>query len=64
MSTQANFCPHCGEAITESKDTFCSHCGASLIALVADLECARCQGMIQDVDIYCRHCCHFTSFDA
>jgi len=64
MSTKAKYCPHCGETLPESGDSFCNHCGASLIALAAESTCARCQGEIQDTDLYCRHCRHFTSSDA
>lgn len=64
MTTKAKFCPHCGEVLPESNDPFCNQCGANLIALVAEIECSRCQGPIQDTDIYCRHCCHFISSDA
>jgi len=28
------------------------------------INCHRCQGLIQDTDLYCRHCQHFTSSDA
>lgn len=64
MSTKAKFCHHCGETLPESDDPFCKQCGASLMALMAELSCARCQGDIQDTDLYCRHCRHFTSSDA
>lgn len=63
MSTNSTFCPHCGEDVPESNESFCSQCGASLTALVADIECANCQKLIQDIDIYCRHCRHFVSMD-
>ena len=64
MSTKAKFCPHCGETLPEPTDPFCDGCGASLMALETGIECARCQGLIQDTDLYCRHCHHSTSSDA
>lgn len=63
MSPNATFCPHCGEDVPESNESFCSQCGASLTALVVDTECPNCQQMIQDIDIYCRHCRHFVSMN-
>ncbi|PKB58581.1 MAG: hypothetical protein BZY83_06280 [SAR202 cluster bacterium Casp-Chloro-G2] len=64
MTTKAKFCPHCGETLGESDDSFCKLCGASLMAPVPELRCPRCHGAIQDTDLYCRHCRHFTSSDA
>jgi hypothetical protein len=35
-----------------------------VIVLDSGIPCARCQGIIQDTDLYCMHCQHFTSSDA
>jgi predicted amidophosphoribosyltransferase len=63
MSTNATFCPHCGEDVPEANKSFCSQCGASLLAMVADTECPNCQEPVQDTDIYCRHCRYFVSMN-
>ncbi|MBQ12288.1 MAG: hypothetical protein CMJ45_12165 [Planctomyces sp.] len=64
MSTEAKFCPHCGADLPESKDPFCKECGANLTVVVSETSCARCSEPIQDIDLYCRYCRHFASFDA
>ena len=64
MTTKAKFCPHCGETLPESAGPFCKQCGASLMELDTGINCHRCQGQIQDTDLYCRHCQYFTSSDA
>ena len=64
MTTKAKFCPHGGENLSETAGPFCKQCGASLMELDTGINCHRCQGLIQDTDIYCRHCQHFTSSDA
>ncbi len=63
MSIDATFCPHCGEDVPEPNESFCGKCGANLMAMVADIKCANCHELIQDIDIYCRHCRHFVSMD-
>ncbi|MBM12814.1 MAG: hypothetical protein CL759_12140 [Chloroflexi bacterium] len=64
MSTKATYCPHCGEPVGESEDAFCKDCGSSLSTMETGINCHNCQRIIQDTDIYCPHCRHFTSFDA
>jgi len=64
MTTKAKFCHHCGENVPESNDSFCKPCGASLMTLETGIQCHMCQEIIQDTDLYCNHCGHFTSFDA
>jgi len=64
MNAKAKYCPHCGVTLAESDGPFCDQCGSSLAAPMDGLKCARCQGWINDTDIYCMHCCHFISFDA
>ena len=63
MTTSATFCPHCGEDVVEAAQSFCKQCGAHLLALAPDIECTQCHELIQDVDIYCRHCRDFVSMD-
>ena len=64
MTTNAKFCPHCGEPQPETEASFCEKCGSPVIVLDSGIPCARCQGIIQDTDLYCMHCQHFTSSDA
>ena len=64
MSANPKYCHHCGDTLPETGDPFCKQCGANLITLETGIKCARCQGLIQDTDLYCRHCRHFTSSDA
>ncbi len=63
MSPNAIFCPHCGEDVPDTTESFCGKCGANLLVMVADIECSNCHKLIQDVDIYCRHCRYFVSID-
>ena len=63
MSPNAIFCPHCGEDVPDTSESFCGKCGANLLAMVADIECSNCLQLIQDIDIYCRHCRYFVSID-
>ena len=64
MTTKAKFCPHCGETQPEAETSFCQGCGSPVIVLDSGIQCSRCQGLIQDTDLYCMHCQHFTSSDA
>ena len=63
MSPNATYCPHCGEDVPDSNKSFCSQCGASLMSLAGNVECPNCQELIQDTDIYCKHCCYFISMN-
>jgi len=64
MTAKAKFCPHCGETLSETEGPFCKLCGASLAEMDFGIKCHMCHGIIQDTDLYCRYCQHFTSFDA
>ncbi len=64
MTTKPTYCHHCGETLPEDSRMTCENCGANQAPPMDGIACHNCNGLILDTDLYCRHCRHFTSFDA
>ena len=64
MTTNPSYCHHCGETLPDDNTMTCKNCGANLTPPMDGIACHNCNGVILDTDLYCRHCRHFTSFDA